>query len=149
VRRALLLGAAAALLVTGCGADPRDPGDSQALHVLALAAHERSVADRAAAAARTGEGLTLQELLGEARLGQEDIESGVPFGAPGRVPALEGAREVVRATSLMAAGSPLARGHLVAAARALRGAAGALQPRLTAVEGEALARLRAPAPALP
>jgi hypothetical protein len=140
VRRVLLLAAAA--LVAGCGSAPRDPGSRQALRVLALAAHERTILDRAAAAVRTRERLVLQELLAEARLGQEDIEATVPFGAPGRVPALDGAREVVRAIELR---SP---GHATAAARAFAGAAGALEPSLTPVQADVLARLRAPAPSL-
>jgi hypothetical protein len=87
--------------------------------VLALATHEHDLAQRAQAAAHTHEPLALQEVLGEARLGQEDIESTVPFGAPGREAAVVEAREVVRATTLLHSGAfALAQPHLDAAARA-------------------------------
>jgi hypothetical protein len=161
VRRAVLLGA---VLLAGCGSNVGDPGDPQALRVFALAQHGRAIDDRVGAAGRTllsrqasarEARLTLQELLGEAALLHEDVTS-VPFGVPGRVPALEGARELREAASYLhsyasghPAGLPLARVHLAAATRALAGAARALRPSLTEVQGPQLAHLEAPAPALP
>jgi hypothetical protein len=105
--------------------------------VLALAEHERTILNRAAA---TRDRLVLQELVTQARLGQEDIEGTVPFGAPGREPALEGARLTVSAIERR---TPA---QVDAAARSLRGAAGALEPHVTPVQDASLARLRAPAP---
>lgn len=132
--------------------------------MLALAAHGRSIEDRLGGVGRTlvarqaspgAARLTLQELLLEARLLQEDIESQVPYGAPGRVPALAGARDLVRAGGYLhsyasghTAGLPLAHAHIAAAARELAGAAHVLRGRLTPVQEETLAHLEAPAPKL-
>jgi hypothetical protein len=166
--RRLAAAAACAVLAAagaGCGSDPHDPGDAHARQVLAMAAHGRSIADEMGAAARAlithtssarDTRLVVEERLAEARLLQEDVESLVPLGAPGRVPALSGARELVLAGGYMhslAAGHTaalaLARRHLHAAAGALAGAARVLRPALTGVQEQTLAHLEAPPPRVP
>jgi len=162
VRRALA--AALAVAVAGCGANPHDPGDAHARRVLALAAHGRSIEERVGAAGRAlvtrratarETRLALQELLTQAALLREDVRATVPFGVRGRVPALGGADEVVKAASFLVSytrghtgGLALARAHLDAAARSFAGAAGALRPSLGEVQEEELAHLEAPAPVL-
>jgi hypothetical protein len=96
VRRAALL---VAVVIAGCGTNPQDPGDPQARRVTALDSHVAAIAKRAQAAEGTHEVLVLEELIGEARLAQEDIESTVPFGAPRREEVLRRAQETVRAIS--------------------------------------------------
>jgi len=154
-----------ALALGGCGgAVASDPGDPQARRVLALAAHGRELEDRLGSTARAAVHRTatvretrntLAELLPQATRLREDIASTVPDGAPGRVPALEGAHELQAATTFLhsyasghAAGLALASRHLAAATRAFGGAAGALRPYLSEVQEETLAHLEAPAPAL-
>jgi hypothetical protein len=115
-KAALSLALAALAALAGCGTNPKDPGTS----AQALAEHEAQLSVRAEAAARNSERLVLQELLSEARLGQEAIEQTVPFGQPGRDAALSGSKEVVRAIELLLADAPaLAQPHLDAATRLL------------------------------
>jgi hypothetical protein len=160
VAAALALGACG-----GCGgAVASDPGDPEARRVLALAAHGRQLEDRLGGATRAivhrsatarETRNTLAELLPETTRLREDIASTVPDGVAGRVPTLEGARELETAARFVhsyasghAVGLALASEHLAAATRAFGGAAGALRPYLTEVQGERLAHLAAPMPAL-
>jgi hypothetical protein len=155
----------AGLVLAGCGgAVASDPGDPQARRVLAFAAHGRQLEDRLGGTARAvvhrsatarETRNTLAELLPEATRLREDIASTVPDGAPGRVPTLEGARELQTAALFLhsyasghAAGLPLASRHVAGATRAFAGAAGALRPFLGEAQEETLAHLEAPAPAL-
>jgi hypothetical protein len=163
-RRSAVVLACALVALAGCGSDPADPGDERAQQVLAYAAHGRALVDRTGAVGRAlvthqatvrDTQLALSELLGESALLEEDVAANVPLGARGRVPTLEGARELTRAAAYLrsyATGHPpglaLARAHLGAAARALAGASRALEPRLTEVQKPQLDHLRAAVPAL-
>jgi vacuolar-type H+-ATPase subunit E/Vma4 len=93
VRRAALV---ALVVFAGCGTNPQD----RVTRVQTFASHVEQVATSARAAARNHDERALDELLDEARLAQEDIESTVPLDAPGREPALRRAREVVESVSL-------------------------------------------------
>jgi hypothetical protein len=165
VRRAVALAVLALAGASGCGgAVASDPGDPQARRVLALAAHGRELEDRLGSTARAAVHRTataretrntLAELLPQSTHLREDIASTVPDGAPGRVPALEGARELQTAALFLhsyasghAAGLALASRHVAGATRAFGGAAGALRPYLSDAQEETLAHLEAPAPAL-
>jgi plasmid stability protein len=139
VRRALAL---TAVVLAGCGANVQDPGDPQARRVSAFAAHGRSVNAEMAAAYRalvSGRATpretrnVVAELLAQATLAREDVESTVPIGAAGRVPTLDGLGELVDTGRFLHSyasghqdGLPLARAHLEAAARAFAGASRAL-----------------------
>jgi hypothetical protein len=154
----------AALALAGCGQEPQDPGDPAAQRVLAFAAHGRSIADRLGGAGRAllhGKASARETRNVLAELGpqavhlEEDVAATVPFGTPGRVPTLEGARELERAAGFLhsyASGHPagleLARTHLAAATHALAGSAGALRPSLSEAQEPQLAHLEAPAPQL-
>jgi hypothetical protein len=163
--RAGLVALAASLALAGCGgAVASDPGDPQARRVFAFAVHGRELEDRLGSTARAlihrqatprETRNVLAELLPETVRLREDIVSTVPLGAAGRVPTLEGARELETAASFLrsyasghAEGLALARAHVTEATRALAGSAGALRPHLTGVQSEALAHLEAPPPAM-
>jgi hypothetical protein len=163
--RAALVGLAIGLAIAGCGREVDDPGDPHARRVLSFAAHARSLEDRTGAAGRallTDQAtpretrLALGELLGQVSRLREDAAATVPFGVPGRVPTLDAALELLAAARFLhsyasghAGALELARTHIDGAARALAGAAGALEPSLTPADAETLAHLRAPPPELP
>jgi hypothetical protein len=151
------------VLLAGCGADVGEPGDPQARRMLVFAGHGRAIENQVGAAGRAllvghasarDTRLVLAKLVQRATLLHTDVTR-TPLGVPGRVPTLEGAREVRSAAEFLHSyaeghddGLELAVAHLEAATRAFDGAAGALRPALTAVQEEALARLEAPTPAV-